>query len=422
MRNTEYFKNKSITIVGLGKSGASCADLLSGLGARVSVTENRDNQDVRRYAAGLKSKKIRLELGRHSLKFIRGQDLVVVSPGVGSGAMPVVWAEELKVPVVSEIEVAWLLCPGTVVAVTGSSGKTTVITLISRMLEAAGRKTFLLGNIGEAFCGQVENMSAQDYVCLEVSSFQLERIKDFKPHVALILNIGRNHLDRHKDMEEYITAKKRIFMNQDKSDFLVYNHDDEAVRLAVAGSGAGLVPFSAAAGLNPNEEALIGVGKVLGIDKKIIHEVFKNFTGLAHRMERVADLEGIRFINDSKATTAESTIWALNNINAPVILIAGGKDKGVDYGLIRQAACGKVKLAVLIGEAAGMINSALGSLFPIEYAVSLVDAVEKAHAAASCGDCVLLSPMCASFDMFSGYAERGECFKKAVASLHKLGF
>ena len=417
MRNLEYFRNKRITIVGLAKSGASCAELLDSLGARVSVTENRDNEDVRCYAAGLKSKKIRLELGRHSPEFIRGQDLVVVSPGVGNRSLPVVWAEESSVPVVSEIEVAWLLCSGTVIAVTGSSGKTTVTTLISRMLEAAGRKTFLLGNIGEAFCGQVEKVSAQDYVCLEVSSFQLERIRDFKPQVAVILNIGRNHLDRHKDMEEYITAKKRIFMNQDKTDFLVYNHDDEQVRLAVASAKASLVPFSAAGGLNPNEEALFGVGAALGIDKKLIDGVFKNFSGLPHRMESVADLNGIRFINDSKATTAESTIWALNNIKAPVILIAGGKDKGVNYGQIKQAAAGKVKLAVLIGEAALTINSALGSLLAVEYAVDLADAVNKAYAAASPGDYVLLSPMCSSFDMFSGYEQRGESFKRAVASL-----
>ncbi|MDP2905667.1 MAG: Mur ligase family protein [Candidatus Omnitrophota bacterium] len=417
MRNIEYFRDKRVTIVGLAKSGASCAELLSSLGAMVSVTEQKDNEEVRCHAAGLKAKKIRLELGGHTPEFIRGQDLVVISPGVAGHALPVVWAEELKVPVISEIEVGWFLCPGTVIAVTGSSGKTTVTTLISRIFEAAGRKTFLLGNIGDPFCGQVEKVSARDYVCLEVSSFQLERIRDFKPQVAVILNIGRNHLDRHKDMEEYIAAKKRIFMNQDKADFLVYNHDDEVLRLAVAGAEAGLVPFSAAGGLNPNEEALIGVGKVLGIDKKLIHEAFKNFTGLPHRMECVADLNGIRFINDSKATTAESTIWALNNIKAPVILIAGGKDKGVDYGLIKQAAAGKVKLAVLIGEAASIISSALGDLLKVEYALDLSDAVNKAHAAASAGDCVLLSPMCSSFDMFSGYEERGECFKKAVASL-----
>ena len=419
MRNTQYFKNKSVTVVGLAKSGVSCAELLSSLGARVSVTESRDNEDIRRAVSGLKSKIIRMELGRHSPEFIRGQDLVVVSPGVTSRAMPVVWAEEFQVPVVSEIEVAWLLCPGTVIAVTGSSGKTTVTTLISRMLAAAGRKTFLLGNIGEAFCAQVEKVSAQDYVCLEVSSFQLERIKDFKPRVALLLNIGRNHLDRHKDMEEYITAKKRIFMNQDQSDFLVYNRDDQALSLAVSAAQATLVPFSSAGGLNPNEEALIAVGKALGIDKKLIHEEFRNFSGLPHRMERVGELDGVSFINDSKATTAESTAWALNNIKAPVILIAGGKDKGVDYGLIRQAASGKVKLVVLIGEAVSLISSALGDLLKVEYAVDLNDAVNKAYAAASGGDCVLLSPMCSSFDMFSGYVERGECFKKAVAQVLK---
>jgi len=417
MRNINYFKDKKVTIVGLARSGAACAWLLDSLGARVSVTELKDNQETRRCALQLAPGRIRVELGRHTPEFIHGQELVVVSPGVGVDALPVAWARDGKIPVISEIEVAWKLCSGAVIAVTGSSGKTTVTTLIARTLQAAGKKTFVLGNIGDPFSGQVANISADDYVCLEASSFQLEGIRDFRPKVAVMLNLGRNHLDRHKDMQEYVSAKKRIFLNQDKTDFLVYNHDDALIRAAAAGSGASLIPFRASGGCNPNLEAVSAVAGTLGIDKALVQKVFRDFKGLPHRMEEVEGPGGVRFVNDSKATTAESTIWALNSINAPVILIAGGKDKGVDYGLIKPALRPKAKLIVLIGEAAKKIGEQLAGVVPVEYASGLVEALNFAYSAACPGECVLLSPMCSSFDQFCGYEERGEVFKKAVASL-----
>lgn len=417
MRNAEFFLNQKVAIVGLARSGFACANLLAGCGASVCVTEERDNEAVVSSAKELISKGIKVEWGRHTPAFIKGRDLVVISPGVSGQAQPVVWADEFHIPIVSEIEAAWQVSPATVIAVTGSSGKTTVTTLIGKLLEAAGRKVFVCGNIGNPFSGEVASIRLNDFVSLEVSSFQLERIKDFKPKVAVMLNFSRNHLDRYKDMPEYLAAKKRIFMNQDKDDFLVFNADDPVLTEAAGSCRAKCIPFSGRAGMNPNLAALSAVSEALGVEKKLAVQVFRDFKGIAHRLEHVALINKVTFINDSKATTAESASWALHSIASPVILIAGGKDKGVDYASILAAAKDKVKQVVAIGQAQDKIMQALGASFPVKSAGSLGEAVEQAYRAARPGDCVLLSPMCSSFDMFSGYEERGECFKKAVLNL-----
>ncbi|MBM3246276.1 MAG: UDP-N-acetylmuramoyl-L-alanine--D-glutamate ligase, partial [Candidatus Omnitrophica bacterium] len=219
MINTDYFRNKKITIVGLARSGLACANLLSDLGSQVSITDNNDTEATRANLEKLKSKKIKSELGRHTPEFVKGQDLLVVSPGVPDTALAVKWAEEFKVPAVSEIEIAAFLCPATIIAVTGTNGKTTVTTLIGRVLEKKGERAIVCGNIGNPFSGEVSKLREKDFVCLEVSSFQLEKIRGFKPKISVILNFSRNHLDRYKDMREYLEAKKRIFMNQDKEDY-----------------------------------------------------------------------------------------------------------------------------------------------------------------------------------------------------------
>ena len=211
MKNKDYFKGKKVTVAGLARSGFTSANLLYDLGADVSVTDNQDNDSTRTYASQLKSKNIKIEIGRHSQDFIRGKDLIVVSPGIPDTALPIVLAKQFQIPVISEIELAWILCPATVIAVTGSNGKTTVTTLIGKALKAGGEKVFILGNIGNPFCSEVERMEAGDFVSLEVSSFQLEKIHEFKPKIALILNFTFNHLDRYKDLQEYLAAKKRIF-------------------------------------------------------------------------------------------------------------------------------------------------------------------------------------------------------------------
>jgi len=417
MRNIDYFKDKEIAVVGLARSGVACANLLSALGAGVSLTDIADNPGIRLALSGLKSKNIKVELGKHSPEFIRGRELIVVSPGVDNSSPALTWAAKFNIPVISEIEVAWLLCPATVIATTGSSGKTTVATLIAEVLEASGRKVFTCGNIGIPFCAQVDKMGPDDFVSLEVSSFQLERISKFKPKIAVMLNFSRNHLDRHKDMREYLEAKKRIFLNQDGNDTLVLNGQDQVLRELAKEAKSRVVYFSGSDGLNPNQAAVLAVGSILGIDRDTCLEVFSGFKGLEHRLEYVTQVNNVKFINDSKATTAESTAWALSNISSPVVLIAGGRDKGVDYRGILDLARKKVKEVVLIGEAKEKIRDSFKCYLLLDEAQTMPEAVNKAFQKAAPGECVLLSPMCSSFDMFKDYEERGRAFKDAVYNL-----
>lgn len=419
MKNTDFFKNKKVTIAGFARSGLACANLLFDLGAKVSITDNKDSESTRANLTKLKSKEIKAELGVHTKKFVKDSDILIISPGVPNNALPVIWAQEFNIPVISEIEAAWISCPATVIAVTGSSGKTTVATLIAKAIEASGEKAFVCGNIGVPFSGEVSRMNAQDFVSLEVSSFQLEGVKTFRPKIAVMLNFSRNHLDRHKDMQEYLEAKKRIFMNQGPGDFLVLNEGDEILKGLARESRSSVVYFSESKEFNPNQAAVNAVGKILGVDKKICLKVFREFKGLEHRFEQVAEIRGIKFINDSKATVVESTVWAIKNINSPVVLIAGGRDKGVDYQGILPEAKNKVKEVIVIGEAGDKIKNALSASLKVNEAGTLEEAVQMAYKKSLPGDYVLLSPMCSSFDMFSDYEERGRVFKNAVRALAK---
>ena len=406
-------------MVGLARSGACVGRLLSDLGAEVWGTDHKDNETTRANAAQLLSRGIKAELGKHSEPLIKGRDLVVLSPGVPLDAPPAAWARTFGIPLISEIEVGWILCPAPVIAVTGANGKTTVTTLISKVLQAIGKNVFICGNIGNPFCGEVEHISPEDFVSLEVSSFQLETIERFRPKISVILNLTPNHLDRYKDMGEYIAAKKRIFMNQDNSDYLVLNHEDAILKGLARETKAQVKFFSGGEGLNPNQAAVMAVGSILGIDRKVCLDVFHNFKGIEHRMEQVAEIHNVVFINDSKATTADSAVWALKNVTRPIIWIAGGRHKGIDYRVVLDYAKGKVKHAVLIGEAKSIIKEAFGNTFPAEDALTLEEAVMLAFQRAQPGDCVLLSPMCSSYDMFHDYEERGMVFKQAVLKLKK---
>jgi len=418
MLNREYFKNKKVTIVGLARSGVACANLLHSLGALVRVTDIKDEPQSRQASLKLCSDKIKVELGRHSRDWIEQADLVVISPGVPLDSLCANWARQSHKLLVSEIEVASILCPARIIAVTGSNGKTTVTTLIGKILEAAKKRVFVCGNIGNPFCGEVQKMREGDFVVLEVSSFQLETIKDFKPKVAVILNLTQNHLDRYNHMREYSEAKERIFMNQDQNDFLVLNSDDPILRASASKAKSKVVFFSKEGRLNPNQGAVTAVGRILGLDLNDVRKVFLEFKGLEHRMEEVAEINGVKFINDSKATTADSAIWALSNLFCPVILIAGGRHKGIDYRVILDAAGNKVEYAFLIGEAKDKIASDLGGgNFGIEKVETLKDAVIGAYRRSKPGYSVLLSPMCSSYDMFSDYEERGRVFKKIVLDL-----
>lgn len=420
MRNRDYFKNKFILIVGLARSGVASANLLFDLGAHVWVTDNQDNSATRKSLAELKSKEIKVELGSHSREFVKDKEIIVISPGVPNQSLPILWAKEADIPVISELELAWILCPAEVIAITGSNGKTTVTTLIGDLLGAAGKRVFVCGNIGKPFSSQVEKMQTGDFVSLEVSSFQLENIDTFKPKISLILNLSRNHLDRYNNMSDYLDAKSRIFKNQDATDYLVLNNDDPLIKDLAKEAKAKVVYFRSEVGLNPNQSAILAVASILKIDKSLALEVFNEFKGVEHRMEEVRKLNGVRFINDSKSTTTAATVWALTSLSQPLILICGGREKSNDYSQVLELAAKKVKKAILIGEAKDKIKNAFSGKINIEEALSLKEAVKKAHALALPGDCILFSPMCKSFDMFTDYEERGRVFKSLVSELSKI--
>jgi UDP-N-acetylmuramoylalanine--D-glutamate ligase len=418
--NRGYFKDKNVLVVGLARSGVASANLLYDLGAQVSVTDNQDNASTRRSLSQLKSPRIKVELGRHSRDFIQDKKIVIVSPGVANAALPIVWAKAENIPVISEIELAWLLCPAQVIAVTGTNGKTTVTTLIGKVLEDAGKRVFTCGNIGRPFCAEVGKMREGDLVALEVSSFQLEYIDTFKPKVAVVLNLSRNHLDRYQNMAGYLAAKKRIFKNQDAADHTVLNYDDPAIRPLAKEIKSKVSYFRKEKGLNPNQSAALSVAGILGINKELVMKVFEGFHGVEHRLEEVLKINGVRFINDSKSTTTEAAVWALNNLKEPLVLIAGGREKGNDYSEVAELAAKKVKAAVLIGEAKEKIKKAFSGLVNTLEAGTLEEAVKKAYQLALPGECVLFSPMCKSFDMFSDYEERGRSFKTIVSELEKI--
>lgn len=422
MRNEDYFRGKNILVAGFARSGLASANLLYDLGANVRVTDNSDDVITRQNVKELKSSRIKIELGKHSREFLKDINILIISPGVPNNALPILWAKEAGIPVISEIELASILSPAQIIAITGTNGKTTVTTLVGKIIEASGRRVFTCGNIGKPFASEVEKMQGGDFVSLEVSSFQLENIDKFKPKVSVILNLSRNHLDRYNGMQEYLEAKKRIFKNQDSSDFLVLNYDDPVIRDLSREVKAKVVYFKKEDGLNPNQSAVLAIADIFNIQKSMVLDIFRNFKGVEHRMEEVLELNGVRFINDSKSTTTQATVWALNSLSFPVILIAGGREKGNDYSEVLKLMQNKVKSAVLIGEARDKIRESFAGTINTEFAATLDEAVKKASSLAPKGGCVLFSPMCKSFDMFSDYEERGRTFKTIVSELSKSGF
>lgn len=409
---------KKVSVIGLGRSGLSAAKLLSALGAEVWISDSGDNIDVQYNLKKIaKLNNIHIETGKHTENFIKGSEFIVVSPGVNKKAEPIAWSARDNIPIISEIELGFLFCPAKIIAVTGTNGKTTVVSLVTSILQQEGLRVFALGNIGNPFCGNVLDLNESDLVVLEVSTFQLEWIDKFKPRVSVVLNISRNHLDRHKDMLEYTTLKKRIFSSQTEHDFTVLNRNDPVVEEFANHTKAKLVFFESSTDLNANEAAAMAVASIFNIKEETCREVFKNFKGIEHRLEYVDTIKEVDFINDSKATTTDATLWALKNTKKPVILIAGGKDKGADFRQIRPHIKNSVKNIILIGEAKDLIRFALEDIVSIKNADSLEEATEIAFNLASKGDCVLLSPMCASFDMFSNFEERGEIFKSIVKQI-----
>ncbi len=413
-------KDKTVAIIGFNRSGQHAARLASRLGARVKVSDNSSDPGPKSDFEKLNLNNAAAEFGKHSENFIREGNLVILSPGVRLNSEPVLWAKQKHIPVISEIELAFRVCPAPIVAVTGTNGKTTVTTLIGEILKLTGKKVFVCGNIGTPFSKFALNIKPDDIVVLEVSSFQLEAIDKFRPYVAVFLNFSQNHLDRHADMPEYLTAKKRIFMNQSKEDYAVLNYADKIARGFAKEIKAKAVFFNKKedkAITNPNYLAALAVGKIFGLDRASCKKVLKNFRGVEHRMEFVRNIKGVDFVNDSKATTVDAAVWALKNINKPIIMIAGGRDKASDFTKIRKLVKNKIREMVLIGEATQKLKEAFFKTVKVKEARTLQEAVNSAFKDARKGNCILLCPMCASFDMFKDFEHRGRVFKKIV---HKL--
>ncbi len=446
---------KRVTVVGLGTSGLNAALLLDDVGALVRVTERADDPGVRSAVERLEHRGIEIEVGSHTRKFIQDSELVVASPGVENAAPPIRWAEELKIPIISEMELGFLYCKGRIIGITGTNGKSTVTTLIGEILKASGLKTVVCGNIGNALSGEIGRITEEHWVVLEVSSFQLERIRQFRPSIAIILNVTDDHMDRYPNFNAYYAEKLKIFKNQTEDDFLVLNYDAQTLRNVKAEmSPRPQVLFFSAR--HPVEGAFIKDGNVVchvkgatkeicdtrdmrvrgahnlenvlasclagalaGAEPHLIREAVMSFKGLEHRFETVGFINGIEFVDDSKGTTVDSTRRALESSKKPVVLIAGGRDKKSDFTAIRDLVKTKVRYLVLIGEAKNKLAHSLRDTAPLIGVSTMDEAVEKSFYLAQRGDMVLLSPMCASFDMFKDYHERGKVFKEAVRGLKR---
>lgn len=414
---------KKVTVIGLGRSGQAAARLLFRRNAVVRLSEQSAQADINEdFIQWARERQIPIEHG-HTAEFVTDSDLLIISPGVRIDAQPVRWAREKNIPVWSELELAARFCPARIIAVTGSNGKTTVTTLIKEILVKAGRRAITAGNIGSPLSDFVHELSDESWAVLEVSSFQLETIDRFKPHVAVFLNFSQNHLDRHKDLKEYFQAKKRLFLNQNENDFAVLNAADERVRMLAGELNARVVYFNGGdpdeelLGANPNFKAAYRAARVIGIDPGLCVAVCQNFKGVEHRLEKVRCLGGIEFINDSKSTTVEAGRWALERIDKPIIMICGGRDKHIDFSPLRDLVSRKVKHLIVIGESRDKITRTFRSVVDTRQKDDLAQALHVARELARSGDCVLLSPMCASFDMFLNYEERGRIFKDLVKNL-----
>ncbi|MBU0686634.1 MAG: UDP-N-acetylmuramoyl-L-alanine--D-glutamate ligase [Candidatus Margulisbacteria bacterium] len=454
--------DKRVTVVGLGKSGLACARRLKELGAKVFITEALPKEQISvEVLKEIESLSVACEFGGHTLSAIDQSFLIVVSPGVHLDLGIFEGAQSRSIPVISEIELAYRILNKPIIAVTGTNGKTTTTILITEVLKAGGFKAIAAGNIGFPLIAVDDG--DLDYVVAEVSSYQLEGILEFKPHISVILNITEDHIERHGSIDKYAKAKARIFENQRKENYLIYNADSGRTRKLVKGAKATLVPFSRKrkhrsgfyvihnqiiCGLTDHDLkvcsrkdiflkgehnlenclAVVAVAKLCGISEQTVKKVLHDFKGVEHRIEYVDKFQGVEFYNDSKGTNPDSTVVALKAL-APVnkrgrkkkkiILIAGGKDKGVDITQLCMYIKKVVKKIVLIGEARERFSLTLHSLGfdAIMFSDSMESAVNAANSVAGKGDIVLLSPACSSFDMFTNYEERGRVFKKAVARL-----
>jgi UDP-N-acetylmuramoylalanine--D-glutamate ligase len=453
--NAEEVKRKRFSIIGGARSGVAVAKLLKVHGARVFLSDKAPAEKMQQAIAELKAEGIAFEFGGNTDRVLNA-DVVVLSPGVPSDMLFVQEALAKGRSVVSEVEAASWFCRAPIVAITGTNGKTTTTALTGRIFQDAKRPCVVGGNIGTAFSQVVDQVGSDGTAILEISSFQLDHIKTFRPRVAVWLNVTPDHLDRYENSyEKYIAAKCRVFENQRDGDVLVYNADDETERgyvekfahpsvkkLAVSimsrvSEGAFVDNEWMRLRLDEVESEVIMtdqisirgkhnlynamaaslVARVMGISTASIRATLKNFKGVEHRLEFVGEVNGVTYVNDSKATNVDSVWYALQSFSSPIILFLGGRDKGNDYSRLLDSVQKHVKSIVAIGESADKVAKAFGSIVSVTMATTMEQAVRTAAAMAAPGDVVLLSPACASFDWFENYEHRGRVFKQLVAEL-----
>lgn len=469
MNHPRAYRDQEVAVLGLAKSGVAVAKLFHELGARV-VANDRKERQLCPEADELEALGISVVCGGHPEGLIHPEvSLVVKNPGIPYTIEPIRKAEELGIEVVTEVEVAYRVCEAPIYGITGSNGKTTTTTWIGKMLEAAGFSPIVAGNIGTPLCDAARGATAADRMVVELSSFQLKGTQSFRPRIACLLNVYESHLDYHGTMDDYVQSKAKLFANQTAEDVAVFNWDDAICRRLTAGLKAQLLPFSTKESLaygvclepagGDAEEAVIvyrdrrgdcrrilpaaqlgipgahnvenalaatAVALAAGAEPEVIARVLQQFRGVEHRLEFVAEKDGVAYYNNSKATNAMATVKALESFRRPVVLIAGGQDRKVDYMELLPYFRDKVKAVVTLGETRDKINrvAGLAGLKRIESVdngsspeETLRRAVRIARDFAEPGDVVLLSPACASWDMFASYEERGRIFKESVHNL-----
>jgi UDP-N-acetylmuramoylalanine--D-glutamate ligase len=447
-------KNKRVLVVGLGKSGLSAAMFLRAQGARVTVSDTRSAVALAHEIPALLEAGIMVESGGHGLLTFRRQDLIVVSPGVPMDTPEVRQTKSFGMPVIGEVELASRFLQGQIVAITGSNGKTTTTSLLGKIFSDAGLPTLVGGNIGLPVIDLVEKSTPGTTSVLEVSSFQLETIEDFHPHIAVVLNITPDHLDRHGSFENYAAAKTRITERQGAEDFLVLNAEDKATQMVAAKTKAQIFWFSGRRpikqgafvhgesivfvaregakaepvmpvgeihlkGLHNVENVLAAVcaARLAGVSAEVIRRAVSGFRAVEHRLELVKTVHGVEFYNDSKATNVDAAMKAVASFGGGIHLILGGKDKDSDYGAMSELLKERVKAVYTIGTAAEKIERQLQGVVKMVQAGTMQTAVQQAAKAAVAGDVVLLSPACSSFDQFENYEHRGRVFREIVNEL-----
>jgi UDP-N-acetylmuramoylalanine--D-glutamate ligase len=443
----ETLNGKIAVVVGLASTGISASRFLAKCGASVIATDAKAAEGLPGVET-LAAFGVEIKAGGHAGIDLSGVDMVVVSPGVPTDHQLLNAARGAGAEVISDIELAWRFIDSPVIAVAGTNGKTTTTTLLGKALEDSGFNVFVGGNIGTPAVEYVENGGGADFCVLEVSSFHLETTRFFNPHIGILINITEDHLDRYKSFEHYAATKFRLFENQSEADFAVINVNDPVIAGNPASFGRGrVIPFTVEGkcdglfmeggaiihmmdgkkeeypvegirltGLHNMENvmAVIGAARRAGVKRESLVKTLASFSGLHHRMEFVRELDGVTYIDDSKGTNIGALQMALRGLKGPVVLIAGGVDKGGDYKVLTPLIREKVRAMVLLGEARQKIYDALGSVTKTVVAVTFEEAVRTARDNASAGDTVLLCPACSSFDMFRNYKERGERFRSLV--------